>query len=184
MKILETERLILRTFEETDLDPMTAINQDPRVMEYLLGPVDRAGTQALIDKINQHDLDYGYTLYAVELKSTGEFIGFVGLLTPNFDAHFMPNTEIGWRLSSKHWGNGYAPEAATAVLKYAFKVLELPEVVSFTVVNNQKSRRVMEKIGLQYNESDDFNHPKVPPDSPLYRHVLYRLSREDYIKFS
>ncbi|MDF1646345.1 MAG: GNAT family N-acetyltransferase [Legionellaceae bacterium] len=181
MKILETERLILRTFEVSDFDGMLAINQDPQVMAHFPGLVDAVGTQTLIDKINQHYTEYGYSLYAVELKSTGEFIGFVGLLTPGFDAHFTPNTEIGWRLSQRHWGFGYAPEAAHAVLAYAFNILELPELVSFTVVNNSNSRRVMEKIGLKHDEKDDFNHPNLSADSPLSRHVLYRLSREDYL---
>ncbi len=180
MKILETDRLILRTFKEADLDGMLEINQDPQVMKHFPNLVDKAGTKTLIDKINQHYLDYGYTLYAVELKSTRAFIGFVGLLKPSFEAHFTPNTEIGWRLSSKHWGKGYAPEAAKAVLKYAFKVLDLPEVVSFTSATNTNSVRVMEKIGLKHDTEDDFNHPNLSPDSPLYRHVLYRLFKEDY----
>ncbi len=184
MKILETDRLLLRTFEAADFEGMLAINQDPLVMAHFPGLVDKAGTQGLIDKINQHYLDYGYTLYAVELKSTAEFIGFVGLLKPSFEAHFTPNTEIGWRLSAKHWGKGYAPEAAHAVLDYAFNVLKFPEVVSFTSMTNTNSIRVMEKIGLKHDEADDFNHPNLSPDSPLYGHVLYRLSKADYLKTS
>lgn len=92
----------------------------------------------------------------------------------------MPIVEIGWRLSSKHWGQGYATEAAKAVLDYAFTELDLNEIISFTVVANAKSRRVMEKIGLHHSEADDFDHPKLSEDSPLKRHVLFRLTRDSY----
>ena len=109
-------------------------------------------------------------------------IGFLGLMIPSFEAHFTPAVEIGWRLSSTHWNQGYATEGAKAVLHYAFTSLNLPEVVSFTAVNNLASRRVMEKIGLQHNPKDDFDHPKLEQNSPLRRHVLYRLSRADYLK--
>ena len=92
----------------------------------------------------------------------------------------MPIVEIGWRLSSKHWGEGYATEAAKAVLHHAFTVLKLDEIFSFTVVANVKSRRVMEKIGLHHVEEDNFDHPKIDKNSPLRRHVLYRLARNEY----
>ncbi len=92
----------------------------------------------------------------------------------------MPIVEIAWRLSSKHWGQGYATETAKAVLHYAFIELELPEIISFTVPANTKSRHVMEKIGLHHSEADDFDHPKLEENSPLKRHVLYRLTRDDY----
>lgn len=179
MKILESERLILRTFEETDLDAMTTINQDPKVCEYLPSIGSREETQGLISRIIKHHQEKGFSLYAVELKNTGEMLGFIGLITPSFEAHFTPAVEIGWRLSSKYWNQGYATEGALAVLHYAFTVLQIPEIVSFTVVNNHASRRVMEKIGLKHNPDDDFDHPKLDQDSPLKRHVLYRLSKKD-----
>lgn len=93
-----------------------------------------------------HYKEKGFSLYAVELKNTGEMIGFLGLMPPSFEAHFTPAVEIGWRLSSTHWNQGYATEGAKAVLHYAFTSLNLPEVVSFTAVNNLASRRVMEKL--------------------------------------
>ena len=180
MIILETKRLILRTWIAADLDPMSAINQDPKVMEYFPATQDIAQTKTLIQRfiVQQEKLDY--SLYAVELKENHEMIGWVGLSQPAFDAHFTPATEIGWRLSSKHWNKGYATEAALAVLDYAFNTLELEEVVSFTSVNNTPSRRVMEKIGLHYDPQDDFDHPTLDKDSPLRRHVLYRMTKENY----
>ena len=183
--ILSTKRLILRTWEPSDVPWMTAISSNPRVMEHFPVLQDNAATQALIDHINQHYETFGYALYAVEIKDTHEFIGFVGLNhpsfeIPNFQPKGLPIVEIGWRLSSKHWGQGYATEAAKAVLHYAFTELDLPEIISFTVPANTKSRHVMEKIGLHHSEADDFDHPKLEENSPLKRHVLYRLTRDDY----
>ena len=181
--IIETERLILRTWCESDLEPMFQINQDPKVMEYLLPMNNKQETLSFIDRIFKHQDAYGYSLYAVELKSTHEMIGFIGLLhrtKQELDLPFNPSTEIGWRLARRHWGKGLATEGAKAVLDYAFCVLDLPEIVSFTVVNNKKSRRVMEKLGLRYRSGGDFDHPKVPDDSPLKRHVLYRLKKSEY----
>jgi len=182
MKIIETERLILRTWLDSDLEPMSKINQDPLVMEYLPQLYDLQHTKKFIEKEKDSYLKLGYTRYAVELKKSGEFIGFVGLVMDDFNAHFMPATGIGWRLASSHWGKGYATEAAKAVLHYAFTKLKLDEIVSFTVVANAKSRRVMEKISLKYNKADDFDHPEIDQDSPLLRHVLYRLSRDEYLQ--
>jgi RimJ/RimL family protein N-acetyltransferase len=181
MKILETDRLILRTWKPTDVDSMTAINQDPKVCEFLPAIGTRATTQAGIDRMIQHYVEHGFGIYAVELKENGELIGWVGLSIPSFEAHFTPAVEIEWRLASGRWGKGYAIEAAQAVLRYGFLVLNLPEIVSFTVVNNRASRRVMEKIGLYRDPRDDFDHPQLLEDSPLKKHVLYRLSKADYL---
>lgn len=182
MKILETDRLILRTWKPTDIELMAAIDQDPKVCQYLGAIGNRAATEAGIQRIIKHYAEHGFSLYAVELKQNGEFIGFVGLSIPSFEAHFTPAVEIGWRLASQHWGKGYATEAAEAVLRYGFLTLNLNEIVSFTVVDNQASRRVMEKIGLHHHPQDDFDHPKLTADSPLRRHVLYRLSKAEYLK--
>lgn len=183
MKVLETQRLLLRDFNLEDLDAMTAINQDPLVMKYFPSIGDKEQTEAHINRIKAHQKKYGYSLYAVELKSNREMIGFVGLLhrtKEEFDVPFMPATEIGWRLSSQHWNHGYATEVARAVLHYAFTQLNLAEVISFTVVDNLSSRRVMEKIGLHHNPADDFDHPKIDKTSALCRHVLYRISQKEY----
>lgn len=176
LKILETNRLILRVFEERDIDAMTLINQDPAVCEFLAGIGNYEKTVATIHRIIKQHHDHGFSLYAVELKSTGEMIGWCGLFVHSFQAHFMPAVEIGWRLASHQWGYGYATEAAKAVLAYAFETLKLKEVVSFTVVDNIRSRRVMKKIGLQHNPADDFDHPDLEKTHPLRRHVLYRIS--------
>jgi RimJ/RimL family protein N-acetyltransferase len=182
MKQLETDRLILRSWRDSDFDPMAIIDQDANVCEFLPKIGDRESTATMIQRIIKHDIEHGFSLYAVELKATHEMIGFIGLISPSFDAHFTPAVEIGWRLASHHWNEGYATEGAKAVLHHAFVDLNLERVVSFTVVDNQRSRRVMEKIGLHHNREDDFDHPKLAQDSPLKRHVLYQVSKADYLK--
>lgn len=181
MNIIETNRLILRTWTEEDIDPMTAIDQDPRVCEFLPGIGNREATKADIQRNIQHYAQHGFCLYAVEIKSTHEFIGWIGLNIATFEAHFTPATEIGWRLDSRHWNKGYATEGAKAVLQYAFTKLNLNEIVSFTTVNNKASRRVMEKIGLHRNVQDDFDHPKLDKSHSLCKHVLYRLSKTKFL---
>jgi RimJ/RimL family protein N-acetyltransferase len=180
MKTLETKYLILRSFQLTDLDAMASIDADPKVCEFLPALGTRDNTTAGIQRIMSHEQQKGYSLFAVELKATHEMIGWVGLITPSFEAHFTPAVEIGWRLASSHWNKGYATEGAKAVLDYAFNILGLEEVVSFTTEKKLASRRVMEKIGLQHNPKDDFNHPKLSGHK-LERHVLYRLKRTDYL---
>lgn len=181
MKILETDRLILRTWDDDDLRQMLAINQDPKVMEYFPSLQDLEMTKKFIEKVNAHFENHGYSFYATVRKDTNEFIGFIGLLIADFESHFTPATEIGWRLSSNHWGKGFATEGAKAVLDYAFRELKISEIVSFTVPQNKASRRVMEKIGLRRSPQNDFNHPKLAKDSTLCKHVLYRLLKDEYI---
>lgn len=173
--MINTARLILRQWIDSDLEPFAELNADRRVCEFLPNPLTKAESDALVEKISDHFESHGYGLYALEKKDSGEFIGFTGLKIPDFEAHFMPAVEIGWRLSHKYWGHGYATEAAKAVLDYGFQTLELPEIVSFTVPDNIRSRKVMEKIGMHYSYEDDFNHPKLPKGHHLKKHVLYRL---------
>jgi RimJ/RimL family protein N-acetyltransferase len=103
-----------------------------------------------------------------------------GLNVPRIDAPFMPAVEVGWRLAPRYWGQGYATEGARAALDYAFGSLGLDEVVAFTAEGNVRSRRVMERLGMHHDTADDFDHPRLPEDSPLRRHVLYRVSRVEF----
>ena len=118
---------------------------------------------------------HGWGLWAVEVLETGEFVGFVGLNQPQWTAAFTPCTEVGWRLARSAWGKGYATEAGRAAVAVAFGPLGLAEVVSFTTVANRRSRAVMERLGMTRDPADDFDHPTLEPDSPVRRHVLYRL---------
>lgn len=177
-----TERLHLRRWKESDKEPFAVMNADPVVMEFFPKLMSREESDALANDIEARFLRQGFGLWAVELKKTGQFIGFVGLNVPQFEAPFMPAVEIGWRLAKEYWGKGYATEAAKAVLDVAFNKLGLNEIVSFTVPANLPSRKVMERLGMTHNPADDFAHTKLPADHPLSKHVLYRISREQWQK--
>ncbi|MDO8955063.1 MAG: GNAT family N-acetyltransferase [Gammaproteobacteria bacterium] len=171
----ETERLILREWQESDIEPFIALNQDLSVMEFFPAVLSPDETRAFIERIRIHFQKHGFGLWALELKSTSEFIGFVGLNIPGFEAKFTPCVEIGWRLSSAHWGKGYALEAARKVLELGFATYNLKEIVSFTSIHNKRSIRVMEKLGMMHDSKDDFEHPKLPKEDYLAKHVLYRI---------
>ncbi len=173
--IIETPRILLRHWRDSDRPPFAVINADPRVMEFFPSRLSPVQSEALAAKIKAHLRKHGFGLYAAELKVNGTFAGFIGLNVPSFRAHFTPCVEIGWRLGADLWGQGLATEGAQAVLKHAKNALRMKGVVSFTVPANVRSRRVMEKLGMSHDPADDFNHPQLPPGHPLRRHVLYRL---------
>jgi len=174
-KVIRTERLLLRRWRETDRKPFAELNSDPIVMEHFPARLTRKESDALIDRIEVAFEELGFGLWAAEIAGDGAFAGFVGLSVPSFEAHFTPAVEVGWRLDHRHWGHGYATEAARAALAYGFENVGLEEIVSFTVPANLRSRRVMERIGMTHEEADDFDHPRFPDGHPLRRHVLYRV---------
>jgi RimJ/RimL family protein N-acetyltransferase len=174
---LETERLRLRRWRAEDREPYAVLNADPIVMEHFVAPLSRAESDDHVDRIEAAFAEHGWGLWAAERRDTGEFIGFIGLGIPRFEAPFLPGIEVGWRLAKEHWGHDFAPEGAREALRFAFEDLALPEVLSFTSVGNANSRRVMEKIGMVHDPADDFDHPNVPDGHPIKRHVLYRKQR-------
>jgi RimJ/RimL family protein N-acetyltransferase len=157
------------------------MNADPEVMEYMPGILDRAGSDALVNRIQAHIAEHGFGLWAVEVMGGAPFIGHVGLLTVKFEARFTPAVEVGWRLARSAWGHGYATEAAREACRVAFAELGLSGIVSFTVPTNARSRAVMEKLGMMHDPADDFDHPQLPKGDPLRRHVLYRLSSDKWL---
>jgi RimJ/RimL family protein N-acetyltransferase len=174
---LTTKRLRLRLWRDEDLPAFAALNSDPRVMRFMPKLLDRAESDAMAKHIKENFGRRGFGLWAVEVIGISDFIGFTGLSVPRFEAHFTPCVEIGWRLAYDHWGHGYATEAACAARDYGFSQLRLTEIVSFTVPNNRRSRKVMERIGMTHSSEDDFQHPLLPQGHPLRHHVLYRLFR-------
>ena len=180
MRTLITERLLLREWRAEDREPFARINADPRVMEFLGESLSRAESDRVVDRIAEHFQAHGFGLCAAELSEGGEFIGFIGLAVPAFEAAFTPCVEIGWRLAAEYWGAGLATEGAREIARYAFEELNLRELVSMTAVGNERSRRVMAKLGMTHNAAENFDHPKLQPGNPLRRHVLYRLSREKW----
>jgi RimJ/RimL family protein N-acetyltransferase len=174
---IQTDRLLLRRWRESDRAPLARINRDPLVMEFFPTALSIEESNALFERIQSHFERHGFGLLAAELRDTGEFIGFVGLAVPRFVAAFTPCVEIGWRLDPAYWGQGLATEGALAVVRYAFDDLRLDELVSFTVPDNTRSRRVMEKLGMTHDPGEDFDHPLLLPGHPIRRQVLYRLKR-------
>ena len=173
---LETERLKLRAWQESDLQPFAELNADKDVMHYFPSVLTREQSDNLADKFQHLILDHGWGFWAVELKATGQFIGFTGLNTQPEQFIFSPCVEIGWRFAKQYWHQGYATEAAKACLKFAFETLQLKEVVSFTAVHNTASEHVMQRLGMQ--AMYEFNHPALTQESPLSRHVLYKIVKE------
>lgn len=176
---LRTERLLLRRFRDEDREPFAAMNADPRVMEHFVAPLDRAASDAFVDRIEERRAARGYSLWAVEVldgqPGAGRFIGFVGLWDATFAAPFTPTVEVGWRLATEAWGHGYATEAAIASVDDGFARVGLEEILSFTAVDNHASRAVMERIGLVRDPRGDFDHPAAPTGHPVRPHVLYRF---------
>ena len=177
MRTLITPRLQLRQWRESDLEPFAALNADPRVREFFPNLMTREESDQSAKLMAGHIAKTGWGFWAVSLVKTGEYIGFIGLQPVYFKAHFTPAVEIGWRLAFQYWGNGYATEGARAALKYGFETLNLSEIVSFTTASNLRSRHVMEKLGMQRDPKDDFDHPKLAQGHPLIRHVLYRIQK-------
>lgn len=177
--IIKTDRLILRPWCDADLEPFAEMNADLRVMEYFPSVLSREESDNQAKRVSLKLNEQGWGLWAVSVPGVSDFIGFIGLAEPTFKAHFTPAIEIGWRLAFEHWGQGYATEGAKEVIKYAFDVLKLDEIVSFAAVQNLRSRKVMEKIGMHHQPNDDFDHPNIPEGNELRRLVLYRLSRND-----
>jgi RimJ/RimL family protein N-acetyltransferase len=173
---LRTARLLLREWREADQAPFAQLNADPEVMRYFPEILTRAQSDALAEQVQARLAEQGWGLWAVEVLGVAPFIGFVGLNQVPFEAHFTPAIEVGWRLDRRHWGRGYATEAARAALEFAFEDLACDEVVSFAVLANERSRAVMERLGMTHDPADDFDHPRVD-DSRLRRHALYRFRR-------
>jgi len=176
-----TDRLRLRQWRSSDRKPFAELNADPRVMEFFPSTLSPEASHAAVDRWQSQIAERGWGLWAVEIRETNEFIGFVGLQVPQAPLPFAPCVEVGWRLAHAYWGQGYATEAASAVLRVGFEQLRLEEIVSFTAVINRRSRAVMERLGMR-EDSTTFLHPNVPEGSPLREHCLYRLSREEWMR--
>lgn len=172
--IIETPRLILRSWIEADIPEFARLNSDEQVMEYFLKKLSYEETVAFYERIQDEFRRCEFGLYAVEHKECHTFMGYIGLHNFDFDVDFAPGVEIGWRLLPKFWGQGYASEGAAACLEYAKSELKIAEIYSFTSLPNSRSERVMQRIGM--TRIKEFNHPLVEPDHRLYRHILYKTN--------
>jgi RimJ/RimL family protein N-acetyltransferase len=177
---LVTERLVLRRWEESDLEPFASLNGDPETMRHFPAPLPWEASDAMVHRIEEGFERDGLGHFAVELVATGQLAGAVGLSKVPPPMPFAPAVEVGWRLDRRYWGQGYATEAAQAVLRHAFCDKGFDEVVSFTAAVNEPSRAVMERLGMQRDPAEDFLQPGLPDDHRLQPHVLYRLRREQW----
>ncbi|NJM97437.1 MAG: GNAT family N-acetyltransferase [Phormidesmis sp. RL_2_1] len=177
---LETPRLLLRQWQETDKAPLAQLNADERVMAHFPATLSRDQSDAMVARLQGEIEQRGWGLWALETKREHDFIGCVGLNSPAAAlplAH--PCVEVGWRLAFAYWGYGYATEAAQASLTFGFETLELEKIVSFTALSNRRSQAVMKRLGMTLMP-ETFMHPSVPVESGLKEHCLYELTREQY----
>ncbi|MBA4182313.1 MAG: GNAT family N-acetyltransferase [Anaerolinea sp.] len=178
--LAQTNRLTLRQWQDSDRAPFASLCADPEVMKFFLSSVlNRERANEKIDKWSGLIAKHGWGFWAVELTESRRFLGFAGLQALEDSHPFGPGVEIGWRLAREYWGRGYASEAATRVLAFAFEILELPEVIATTAVGNLRSSAVMERIGMRGPDTV-FRFLDVPKEKPLGDCVLYRVSREEW----
>ncbi len=175
---IRTDRLLLRRWRDTDVEPWAAMNADPAVREHLGDLLTPEQSAASVETFRAEFAERGYGWWAVEELATHTFIGFAGLDLVDEDMPF-DGIEIGWRLARSAWGRGYATEAAFATLAFGFGTLSLPEILAVTTAGNHRSQAVMRRIGMTRDPAEDFDDPSVP-DGPLRPNVLYRISAADF----
>jgi RimJ/RimL family protein N-acetyltransferase len=178
---LLTQRLILRSWRDSDRQPFADMSEDAEVMEHLRPLATRDACDAWIDFQINHRSSHGLCLWALESRASGLFMGAAGLLHVSFAAPFTPAIETGWRLARRFWGQGFAVEAAQAALRFGFEEIRLSEIVAHASVRNARSRRLMAKLGMSHHCTEDFDRPGVPEGDPIRRQALYRLTREAWL---
>lgn len=175
--MLVTERLMLRPWWDDDWEPMAAISADPETMRYYPAPLTREEFDRAMARMLVQTMQDGLGPWAVEAPRVAPLIGRVGARRVKSGLPCAPCVEVVWRIGQPWWGQGYATEAARAAITDVFEVHGVAEVVAVTAVDNRASIRVMEKLGMERDPAEDFDHPEVPAGHPLARHVLYRLKR-------
>jgi RimJ/RimL family protein N-acetyltransferase len=172
---LTTDRLLLRRWRDGDREPFAAMNADPEVMQHFPAPLDRAASDALVDRIEALFVEQGFGLWALEVRSSGEFIGFTGLHPMPAGTPGAGGTEVGWRLARAAWHRGYATEAALAAVRIAFDGAGLRRLWSMTAAANTASQAVMRRLGMTFHSR--FEHPRLPAGHPVHPQVAYVLDR-------
>ena len=173
--IFETERLLMRQWCDEDLAPFIAMNENPIVRKYFPNIASVQESTSEYQRAKVHIEEFGFGAWALELKSGGQFIGFCGFKHPSLTFGIASGVELLWRLSDQYWNKGYATEAANFSLQLAFDKFEFDEAHALTTLNNQGSRRVMEKIKMVFDK--EFMHPLIEVDNPLKKHVLYIIKK-------
>lgn len=176
--LFQSQRLGFRTWTDRDIEPFAAMNSDPQVMQFFPNTLTAGQSSKLLKKIRSHFDQHGFGWFAVDTLQAEEFIGSIGLNHPTFQAWFMPCIETGWRLKKEAWNKGYATEGARRCLEYGFDILKFREILSWTSTLNDRSEKVMKKIGM--SKIGEFAHPMIDPGHRLSRHVLYRIRSMTY----
>lgn len=173
--IIESERLGFRNWKESDLELLFSLNTNSKVMKYFPGLLTVEENNNFYKKMKENIERDGYGFFCVEEKTSGNFIGLIGINKILFDGELKDKFEIGWRLLPEYWRKGYAAEGAKKMIKYGFEELNLKEIFAFTYINNVNSFRVMERAGMR--KIKEFNHPRLNESSWLLRHVLYSIKK-------
>ena len=171
--MIETERLILRRWRDTDRDPYAAMMADPQVADTLGGVLDRAQVDSSIDRNEAAFDQHGVGRFAIERRADGLFLGHCGLMPIHKSLPPAPGLEIGWALAKDAWGDGYASEAARAAIADGFTRVKLAEIVAYTTAGNLRSQAVMARVGLARTPARDFDHPLFEAGHPLCRHMVF-----------
>lgn len=179
-----SDRVRLRQWGRDDFAPFAALNCDPEVMRHFPALLSREQSDAHAARIRALIEERGWGFWAVDSRQENggpRFMGFVGLHVPQAHLPFSPCVEIGWRLARPYWGRGLASEAAALAMRVGFEVLNLPEIVAFTALENLRSSNVMKRLGMHSDPAEDFDHPSVPEGHPVRRHCLYRITRDEWV---
>jgi len=171
--VIETPRLLLRSWREEDLDPFAALNADPEVMRHFPSTLSRAESAALAARYQTHIEQHGFGRWGVERRDDGAFLGFSGPMSLSPPNPLAPGAEMGWRLARRFWGEGYATEASRAAIDYCLARLGLEQIVAFTATTNLPSQAVMARLGMARREDLDFDHPNLPEGHILRRHLVW-----------
>lgn len=176
---INTPRLLLRQWHESDYRAFAQLNADKDVMAHFPTILDEEASNQMAARCRQLINDNGWGFWAAELKESREFIGFIGLHQPTVDLPFSPCIEVGWRLAKAYWGKGLATEGAKKALAFGFMALNLDEIVSFTAMSNKRSEAVMKRLSM--DAKGVFEHPSLTKDSPLLHHYLYSLTKAKWL---
>ncbi|QMW23817.1 GNAT family N-acetyltransferase [Sandaracinobacteroides saxicola] len=172
---IETERLVLRSWQDADLDDLVALNGDPEVMRFFGFTMSREASAIMRGRLQGWDDALGVTFWRVGLREDDRFLGIAGLKPLTVPWPEPHDVEIGWRFARHAWGQGHASEAAAAAL--AVGLARWPRVMAQTNFANRASWRVMERIGMTRAETLDFDHPNYAEGHPLRPHIVYVKAR-------
>jgi RimJ/RimL family protein N-acetyltransferase len=174
-----TERLVMREWHKSDVEPFAQMCGDEQVMRYFPSVMPREECEVFVEREMRRGSE-GFCRWVVEVN--GSFAGFTGLAQATFATTFTPCVEVGWRLAPWAWGKGYASEAAKESLRIGFEEHQISEIFSFTTCTNTPSEAVMKRIGMKRREDLDFEHPNTPGWWGQ-SHLVYSIDQETWAEY-